>query len=81
MRKIIGLILLVLCCNTWATEIGTVDAKLVDPYWVSKVNIGHSTVIFICDKNKKDCKCFMRDVWDDVSTKEFQCPKQTMEKK
>lgn len=76
MKKIICLILLVVCCNTWASEITLIDSKPIEPYWVSNANLGHSTVIFICNKNKEDCKCFIRDSWDDIPIKEFECPKQ-----
>lgn len=77
MRKLICLILLVVCCNTWASEVTGVDSKMVEPYWVSNANMDSFTVIFICNANKENCKCFIRNGFDDNrSTKEFECPKQ-----
>ena len=82
MKRLIALVLLIVCCNTWAFGFNDVDSDMVGSFWVAKVYAGSMTVVFVCNKNKEDCKCFTKDLnSENNSIKEFQCPELPVEKK
>lgn len=82
MKRLIALVLLIVCCNTWAFGFNKVESDVVEPFWVAKVSVDGMTVVFVCNRNKENCKCFTRNInSDNNSIKEFQCPELSMEKK
>lgn len=77
MRKIIGLILLVVCCNTWAGLSNATKDDYLGNYWIGEYRSqgGYGAVFLLfCDKEKKNCDCYLKPNADSTTVSKINCP-------
>lgn len=53
MKRLIALVLLIVCCNTWAFGFNKVESDVVEPFWVAKVSVDGMTVVLFATETKK----------------------------